>query len=378
MATLYLYLRNRQTCAWRNNYPKPHRAPGRIGAKDVHERDTNVKIGSMAKVATALLLSVALCCPAMATNGKENTMTSTTIAEQIAAHRAELFAQCPIIPVPENANSLPVHITAWGATGPVVFLVHGGVQGGIGGGPINFTGQKGLAEQGWRLRIIDRPGFGQSPSRGPDDMVADARLVAEHLGKSSHLIGHSFGGAEALLAAAQKPEAVRSLVLVEPALQPLLTTDPESLKLPAVLSGLRLVSSALFSAKTPGAFASAFAERLGSGVDGGPNPSAAALRGRPELADVLGCALLRAHTASPADMRKAADVIVKAGIPVLIISGGYDQGQDAIGEALAKLLHGRHIIVRSANHFIQQSSPESFNAAVAAFMREADHARAEP
>lgn len=305
-------------------------------------------------------------------------MTNTTIAEQIAARRAELLAQCPVVPMPENANALPLHITAWGATGPQVFLVHGGVQGGIGGGPINFTGQKALADQGWQLRLIDRPGFGQSPSRGPDDMVADAHLVAAHLGKSSHLIGHSFGGAEALLAAAQKPEAVRSLVLVEPALQPLLTTDPESVKLPAVFSGLRLVSNALLSAKTPGAFASTFAESLGTGVDGGPNPSAAALQGHPELAEILGCALLRARTASPTDMRKAADVIVKSGIPVLIISGGYDQGQEATGQALAKLLHGRHVIVRSSNHFIQQSNPDDFNKAVDAFMREADHARAEP
>jgi pimeloyl-ACP methyl ester carboxylesterase len=248
--------------------------------------------------------------------------------------------------------------------------------GGVGGGPVNFTGQKALADQGWRLRLIDRPGFGLSPSRGPDDMVADARLVAEHLGKSSHLIGHSFGGAEALLAAALKPRVVRSLVLVEPALQPLLTTDPESVKLPGVQSGLRLVSHALLSASTPGAFASAFAESLGTGVDGGPNPSAAALRGRPELAEGLGCALLRAQTASPAEMRKAADAIVKAGIPVLIISGGYDQGQDATGQALANLLRGRHIIVRSANHFIQQSSPKDFDRVVDAFMREADHARA--
>jgi pimeloyl-ACP methyl ester carboxylesterase len=165
---------------------------------------------------------------------------------------------------------------------------------------------------------------------------------------------------------------------VEPALQPLLATDPESLALPAVLGGLRLVSHALLSANTPGAFASAFAQSLGTGVDGGPNPSSAALRAHPERADSLGCALLRAHTASPADMRTAADIIVKAGVPVLVISGGYDQGQDAISQALAALLHGRHIVVRSSNHFIQQSSPEGFNKAVDAFMREADHAHSEP
>jgi pimeloyl-ACP methyl ester carboxylesterase len=306
---------------------------------------------------------------------KERAMTMPTTAERIAARRAVLLAQCETVPEPENAGALVVHVTDWGAAGPVVFLVHGGVQGGIGGGPANFKGQQALAEQGWRLRLIDRPGVGRSPSRGPDDMVADARLVAAYLGESSHLIGHSFGGAEALLAAAEKPAAVRSLVLVEPALHPLLTTDPESLGLPAVLTGLQMVTSALFTAETPGAFASAFAERLGTGVDGGPNPSAAALREHPERAEGLGCALLRAHTASPAEMRKAAGAVIEAGIPVLVITGGYDPGQDAIGGALATLLRGRHAVVRSSNHFIQQSNPDSFNATVDAFMREADRAR---
>src|SRR5262249_30613267 len=40
--------------------------------------------------------------------------------------------------------------------------------------------------------------------------------VAELLGDGAQLVGHSYGGVVSLLAAAQRPEAVRSLVLIEP------------------------------------------------------------------------------------------------------------------------------------------------------------------
>ena len=32
----------------------------------------------------------------------------------------------------------PIHVTEWGNSGPTVLLIHGGVQGGLGGGPVNF------------------------------------------------------------------------------------------------------------------------------------------------------------------------------------------------------------------------------------------------
>ena len=115
----------------------------------------------------------------------------------------------------------PIHITEWGNSEPTILMIHGGVQGGLGGGPINFINQKELAAKGYKLRVPSRPGFGESPSRGVDSQTADAVWIAEQLGKSSHLVGHSFGGAEALLAAAIRPEAVQSLVLIEPALQPI-------------------------------------------------------------------------------------------------------------------------------------------------------------
>ena len=95
---------------------------------------------------------------------------------------------------------------------PLVLIVHGGVQGGLGGGPATFARQEALADLGWQVAIVDRSGLGRTPSRGPDDMEADAPWIADMLGDGAHLVGHSWGGASALLAAASRPRAcARSL-----------------------------------------------------------------------------------------------------------------------------------------------------------------------
>lgn len=123
------------------------------------------------------------------------------MSSPLGAANPELLAQYPDLPRPHNADSLPIAITEWGSSSPLVLMVHGGVQGGIGGGPANFCAQEPLAERGWRLRLLDRPGFGKNPSRGPDDTLADAVIIAEQSGDGAPLVGHSFGGAGALLAA---------------------------------------------------------------------------------------------------------------------------------------------------------------------------------
>ena len=73
----------------------------------------------------------------------------------MAEHRAALIAQCPAVAAPLTASevaALPIHVTERGASGPEVLLVHGGVQGGLGGGAGTFARQEVLALQGWRLR----------------------------------------------------------------------------------------------------------------------------------------------------------------------------------------------------------------------------------
>ena len=64
--------------------------------------------------------------------------------------------------------------------------------------------------------IADRPGFGASPPLERGDFELEAPLFAELLGDGAHLVGHSYGAVIALLAAAERPEAVLSLTVSEP------------------------------------------------------------------------------------------------------------------------------------------------------------------
>src|SRR5881392_3809104 len=98
----------------------------------------------------------------------------------------------------------------WGDGEPAVF-----VHGSFGWGEETWREQRALADH-YKLLLVDRRGFGASSPNGPVDFERDADDVAELLGDGSHLVGHSYGGVVSLLAAARRPDAVRSLALIEP------------------------------------------------------------------------------------------------------------------------------------------------------------------
>ena len=110
-----------------------------------------------------------------------------------------------------RAVAAAVHVTRWGAGEPAV-LVHGS----FGWGEEVWREQKPLACE-YELLLVDRRGFGRSPADGRVDFERDAADVAALLpAGGAHLVGHSYGGVVALLAAAQPGAAVRSLTVVEP------------------------------------------------------------------------------------------------------------------------------------------------------------------
>lgn len=297
-------------------------------------------------------------------------------AAMMAAHRAELAAQCaapPPISAETEIVDPPIHVTCWGDQGPVVLLVHGGVQGGLGGGPSSFSCQKTLAQQGWQVRLVDRPGFGQSPSRGVDDMLADAVWIADMLGDGAHLLGHSWGGAEALLAAARRPDAVKSLILVEPALHAMLAVDKTLQGNVTFRKEAEHNAAALMATTTPAEYAVAFAATLGASSSDptAPNESVVQLRADPLLAARFGCALLQAKMAPLPMLIEAAEVIKHARIPVLTISGGWSPTFDAVSALAARSTGGSHEIVSAPNHFPQSANPDTFNELVNRFMRAA-------
>jgi pimeloyl-ACP methyl ester carboxylesterase len=92
-------------------------------------------------------------------------------------------------------------------------MVHGSGSWGVD----TYDKQRVLADE-FRLIMIDRRGYGQSPpavNMGWQTDKDDIAALLHDLG-STHLVGHSTGGTVALLAAAMVPQAVRSLIVVEP------------------------------------------------------------------------------------------------------------------------------------------------------------------
>ncbi|MGH2982974.1 MAG: alpha/beta fold hydrolase [Solirubrobacterales bacterium] len=106
--------------------------------------------------------------------------------------------------------------------GPPVLFVHGDIV----GPSLTWRKQRELAER-WRLLIPSRPGFGDSAPLDRNDFEVEAPMFAELLGDGAHLVGHSYGAVIALLAAAERPGAVRSLTVSEPGALRLAAGNPE-------------------------------------------------------------------------------------------------------------------------------------------------------
>src|SRR2546423_13126737 len=95
--------------------------------------------------------------------------------------------------------------------GPPILFIHGDIV----GPALTWRKQLELAER-WSLMIPSRPGFGESPPLERNDFEIEAPMFAELLGDGAHLVGHSYGAVIALMAAAERPDAVRSLTMSEP------------------------------------------------------------------------------------------------------------------------------------------------------------------
>src|SRR5438477_4425360 len=145
-----------------------------------------------------------------------------------------------------------VHVETVGR-GPRVVLVHGSV----GNGASTWSAQEPLAER-FTLVVPDRPGTPPNPPVDHVDFEEQAPLVAELLEDGAHLVGHSYGGVISLYAAALRPEAVRSLTLIEPPAFGVALDDPAVARLVEELSVLWNQAGSL----EPAAFLSEFASRI--------------------------------------------------------------------------------------------------------------------
>ncbi len=100
--------------------------------------------------------------------------------------------------------------------GPPIVLLHGFVN-----SSALWSDTFAVFQQDYRLYAPDLPGHGQSPPRLPWKLREVAEIVAAWLQglerAPATFIGHSMGGALAMLLAATRPELVQRLILVNPA-----------------------------------------------------------------------------------------------------------------------------------------------------------------
>src|SRR5215469_7155585 len=105
---------------------------------------------------------------------------------------------------------------------PRLLLVHGSVV----NADLTWSAQKPLAA---RFEIVapNRRGFPPGPDVAYVDFEDEAVWLERFLEPGAHLVGHSYGGVIALLAAARRPELVRSLTVIEPPAFGVARGDPE-------------------------------------------------------------------------------------------------------------------------------------------------------
>ena len=247
-----------------------------------------------------------------------------------------------------------LHVERWGEDGRRVLLVDGSAM----GGAANWAEQRPLAER-WRLVVLDRRGHFPNPPAAREDFEADAGDVAEllgHGGEGMHLVGSAYGGVVALLAAAQRPQAVRSLTVIEPPAMAVAMEDPAVFKFAADMQ--RYWSE---GPREPEAFLRGFLERVGS-------PAALPSPLPPPIDQ--NARLLMAER-DPAEARIPLAVLRRAPFPKLVVSGAHSPVFDRICDALQAGLWAERAVIPGAGHSAQHVG-EAFNARLEQFLNDAE------
>jgi pimeloyl-ACP methyl ester carboxylesterase len=239
--------------------------------------------------------------------------------------------------------------------GPPVLLIHGDIV----GPQSTWRKQRSLAGR-WRLIIPNRPGFGRSPALERNDFEVEAPLFAELLGDGAHLVGHSYGAVIALLAAAERPEAVRSLTVSEPGALRLAEGIPAVDEM--IANGERLFrEGATIPDET---FLRLF--RFGAG-------SSRATPGSLPEELVRGVELLRAER-PPWEAEIPLDRLATADFPVLVVSGGHSPAFEAVCDALSDAVGASRAVISGRGHTIP-STGAPYNKRLEAFLAAADQDR---
>jgi len=231
-----------------------------------------------------------------------------------------------------------------------IVLVHGSVMGGRG----TWAAQRSLAAR-FELVVLDRPGFPPNPPVERIDFETDAALVAGLLEEGDHLVGHSYGGIVSLLAAASRPDVLRSLTVIEPPCTRVAAGVPEVDAF--ARAGIELYATA--RSGEPDEYLRRFLAAVGSEFDP-PSPLPPELeRGARNLAIERG--------PWEADIPLAA--LAGTPFPKLVVSGAHLDAYDVICDVLERELRAERIVLPGYGHAVQRHP--DFNDRLADFVESA-------
>ena len=231
-----------------------------------------------------------------------------------------------------------------------IVLVHGSVIGGRG----TWAAQRPLAER-FELLVLDRPGFPPNPPVERIDFETDAALVAGLLEEGDHLVGHSYGGIVSLLAAASRPDVLRSLTVIEPPCTRVAAGVPEVDAF--ARAGMELYATA--RSGEPDEYLRRFLAAVGSEFDP-PSPLPPELeQGARNLAVERG--------PWEADIPLAA--LAGTPFPKLVVSGAHLDAYDVICDVLERELRAERIVLPGYGHAVQRHP--DFNDRLADFVESA-------
>ena len=231
-----------------------------------------------------------------------------------------------------------------------IVLVHGSVIGGRG----TWAAQRALADR-FELVLVERPGFPPNPPVDRVDFESDGALVAQLLEPGDHLVGHSYGGIVAMLAAASRPEGLRSLTVIEP---PATRVAAGVSAVDAfATAGQELYASAVTG--DPDVFLRAFLAAVGSPFDP-PSPLP------PDL-EQGARALAVERGPWEADIPLAA--LGSTSFPKLVVSGAHLDAYDVICDVLERELGAERAVLPGYGHVVQRHP--DFNGVLASFVERA-------
>ena len=239
-----------------------------------------------------------------------------------------------------------IRVDERGAGPPIVFVHGGGL-----GGALAWAAQSLLAAR-WRLVMPYRLGYGASPPTPGEDFERDAGPIADLLGDGAHLVGHSYGGAVALLAAARRPAAVRSLTVIESGSSGVARGHPAVAAFEGALAALAADPPPDPAARVRALFA--ILEPAGRLPEPLPPPLL-------DFARRLGTFRWPSEAVIPVEQLAAAP------FAKLWVSGGHSAVYEAITDALAAQVGGRRAVLRGAGHAPQRLGAP-FNALLEEFL----------